>query len=166
MNPIHSRASAAEVARAATSVVELLELLWEGGREAASVAPVSPSQLRVLFILEHQQGINLRTLSDALDSTPPSVSRLCDRLQAVGFIERAPSANSRRELELRLTGPGRLFLADLRSRREAEMSRILAVMPAAQRQSLLDGMRAFRTAAVSVGADGRQNNTDAGRRTA
>ncbi|MDI5964397.1 MarR family transcriptional regulator [Streptomyces sp. SL13] len=129
-----------------TSVAaELLEVLW--GR--ASTAPVSSSQLRVLFILEHNEGINLRTLADALGSTPPSVSRLCDRLQAVGFVERAPSSSSRRELQLHLSGRGSAFLRDLRTRREKELSAVIEQMPAAKRAALLDGLEAFCDTAFS-----------------
>ncbi|MFE2534783.1 MarR family winged helix-turn-helix transcriptional regulator [Streptomyces sp. NPDC059371] len=124
---------------------ELLEILW--GR--ASTAPVSASQLRVLFILEHDEGINLRTLADALGSTPPSTSRLCDRLQAVGFIERAPSATSRRELRLFLSPQGRTFLAELRVRREGVVEAVLAQMPATGRAALVEGLAAFCTAAAA-----------------
>jgi len=88
----HPRPEPQEVARVTSEAAELLEVLW--GR--ASTAPVSASQLRVLFILEHNEGINLRTLADALGSTPPSTSRLCDRLQAVGFVERRVAVMSRR----------------------------------------------------------------------
>ncbi|WP_328664678.1 MarR family winged helix-turn-helix transcriptional regulator [Streptomyces sp. NBC_00328] len=122
---------------------ELLEILW--GR--ASTAPVSASQLRVLFILEHGEGINLRTLADALGSTPPSTSRLCDRLQAVGFVERAPSTTSRRELRLFLSPQGRTFLAELRARRERAVEAVLAQMPAAGREALVEGLAAFCAAA-------------------
>ena len=129
-----------------TSVAaELLEVVW--GR--ASTAPVSSSQLRVLFILEHNEGINLRTLADALGSTPPSVSRLCDRLQAVGFVERAPSSSSRRELQLHLSGRGREFLRDLRTRREGELRAVIAQMPASKRAALLDGLESFCDTAFS-----------------
>ncbi|MFD5080485.1 MarR family transcriptional regulator [Streptomyces sp. NPDC058371] len=124
---------------------ELLEILW--GR--ASTAPVSASQLRVLFILEHSEGINLRTLADALGSTPPSTSRLCDRLQAVGFVERRPSAISRRELRLFLSRRGRSFLSELRVRRERALESVLAQMPAAQRTALLQGLEAFCAAAAT-----------------
>ncbi|MFJ7969631.1 MarR family winged helix-turn-helix transcriptional regulator [Streptomyces sp. NPDC096324] len=124
---------------------ELLEILW--GR--ASTAPVSASQLRVLFILEHDEGINLRTLADALGSTPPSTSRLCDRLQAVGFVERAPSATSRRELRLFLSPQGRSFLAELRARREEVLEAVLAQMPAAGRAALVEGLAAFCAAAAA-----------------
>ncbi|MDX3800347.1 MarR family winged helix-turn-helix transcriptional regulator [Streptomyces sp. AK04-3B] len=140
-----SRPQPDQVARVTSQASELLEVLW--GR--ASTAPVSASQLRVLFILEHHEGINLRTLADSLGSTPPSTSRLCDRLQAVGFVERRTAAGSRRELELFLSRRGRAFLADLRSRREAALGDVLEQMPAVQRSALLRGLEAFCAAAAS-----------------
>ncbi|KRD09470.1 MULTISPECIES: MarR family winged helix-turn-helix transcriptional regulator [unclassified Streptomyces] len=140
-----SRPQPDQVARVTSQASELLEVLW--GR--ASTAPVSASQLRVLFILEHHEGINLRTLADSLGSTPPSTSRLCDRLQAVGFVERRTAAGSRRELELFLSRRGRAFLADLRSRREAALEDVLEQMPAVQRSALLRGLEAFCAAAAS-----------------
>ncbi len=132
-----------EVARVTSEAAELLEVLW--GR--ASTAPVSASQLRVLFILEHNDGVNLRTLADALGSTPPSTSRLCDRLQAVGFVDRRPGVVSRRELRLHLSRRGRAFLAELRARRERALQSVLEQMPTAQRSALLEGLEAFCAAA-------------------
>ncbi|MEU9433450.1 MarR family transcriptional regulator [Streptomyces sp. NPDC048252] len=140
-----SRPQPLQVARVTSEAAELLEVLW--GR--ASTAPVSASQLRVLFILEHHEGINLRTLAEFLGSTPPSTSRLCDRLQAVGFVERRVAAESRRELELFLSRRGSAFLADLRSRREAALESVLEQMPAAQRAALLRGLEAFCAAAAA-----------------
>jgi DNA-binding MarR family transcriptional regulator len=128
-----------------SEAAELLEVLW--GR--ASTAPVSASQLRVLFILEHNEGINLRTLADALGSTPPSTSRLCDRLQAVGFVERRAALASRRELELYLSRRGRAFLTDLRARRESALQSVLEQMPTPQRSALLKGLEAFCAAAAA-----------------
>ncbi|MEU0939354.1 MarR family transcriptional regulator [Embleya sp. NPDC005971] len=116
----------------------------------ASTAPVSTSQLRALFLLEQHDGINLRTLADGLRSTPSSTSRLCDRLQAVGFVERSPSASSRRELELRLSGRGRAFLADLRARRQRELAVVTARMSPETRTMLLKGLEALHGAAATL----------------
>ncbi|WP_372448689.1 MarR family transcriptional regulator [Streptomyces musisoli] len=124
---------------------ELLEVLW--GR--ASTAPASASQLRVLLILEHHEGINLRTLADSLASTPPSTSRLCDRLQAAGFVDRAVSPTDRREVRLYLSSRGRAFLDDLRARRERELQEVLTLMPATKRAALLEGLEAFCAAAAT-----------------
>ncbi|MFE9673883.1 MarR family winged helix-turn-helix transcriptional regulator [Streptomyces sp. NPDC006259] len=138
-----------EVARVTATAAELLEVLW--GR--ASTAPASASQLRVLFVLEHQEGINLRSLAHSLASTPPSVSRLCDRLQAAGFVERVVNPSDRRELRLRLSGPGRTFLADLRERRERELRAVLGGMPVGKRVALLEGLDAFCDAAADRAHD-------------
>ncbi|MEU2224923.1 MULTISPECIES: MarR family transcriptional regulator [unclassified Streptomyces] len=134
-----------EVARVTSTAGELLEVLW--GR--ASTAPASASQLRVLLILEHHEGINLRTLADSLASTPPSTSRLCDRLQAAGFVDRVVSPTDRREVRLYLSSRGRAFLDDLRARRERELQEVLTLMPATKRAALLEGLEAFCAAAAT-----------------
>jgi DNA-binding MarR family transcriptional regulator len=133
-----------EAARVTAAAAELLELL--SGRTPTT--PASTSQVRVLLVLEQHDGINLRTLADSLGTTPPSASRLCDRLETTGFLEREPGAADRREVRLRLSGSGRSFLADLRARREGEVRAVLAAMPSAKREALLEGLEAFCVAAA------------------
>ncbi len=147
-------AAAEAVAGAACEVIALLEVLWERGRDAVSPAPVSSSQLRVMHILERAEGINLRTLGTVLGAAPPSVSRLCDRLEALGFVKRSASLVSRREVELRLTAPGRSYLRDLRARREEALVAAVAAMPPSAREALIHGLGEFR-AAVETGIVGR-----------
>ncbi|MFV2119333.1 MarR family winged helix-turn-helix transcriptional regulator [Streptomyces sp. Act-28] len=148
--PTSAHRSSSAAARAAGEVIELLEILWEHGREVASLVPVSATQLRVLYALEREDGINLRTLSELLGSAPSSVSRLCDRLEALGFVERFPSPVSRRELELRLTKPAKAHLGDLRARREKALTAAIAAMPPSTRASLLEGLRGFRASLEDV----------------
>lgn len=144
-----------DAAHEGSEVIELLEVLWEQGREAVPTGPVSPSQLRVLYTLDRDEGINLRMLAEALGSASPSVSRLCDRLQATGFVERTPSPVSRRELELRLTSHGKAYLVDLRMRREQVLMSTIDAMPPKARRALLEGLRSFRGAAAA----GRESGT-------
>lgn len=144
VNPASSQRHPQDAASAAREVIELLEVLWEHGRDSVSPAPVSSSQLRVLYVLERADGINLRTLGGLLGAAPPSVSRLCDRLQALGFVERAQSRVSRRELTLRLTGAGRAYLADLRDRREEALTAVIAHMTGPARARLVEGLSDFR----------------------
>ncbi|MFF5567550.1 MarR family winged helix-turn-helix transcriptional regulator [Streptomyces sp. NPDC012623] len=139
-----------DAAQAAREVIELLEMLWERGRDAVSPAPVSTSQLRVLYVLERGDGINLRTLGEALGAAPSSASRLCDRLQALGFIERAPSEVNRRERQLRLTSRGESYLLDLRVRREEALLSAIATLPPTTRRALTEGLTGFRGAVDAV----------------
>jgi DNA-binding MarR family transcriptional regulator len=141
-----------EVLHALTSVAEHLEVLWERSREV-SAAPLSVSQLRAMFVLERAEPMNLRSLGEALDSSPPSVSRLCDRLQAVGHVERSTSAASRREVELRLSERGRAYLRDLRDRRKEHLRRLIESMPESARTALFEGLAAFQEVTSDVEPD-------------
>ncbi|MBO8196848.1 MarR family winged helix-turn-helix transcriptional regulator [Streptomyces smyrnaeus] len=143
VNPSPPGRNARDATQRAGEVIELLEVLWERGRNAASTAPVSPSQLRVMYCVDRDEGMNLRALGEALGSAPSSVSRLCDRLEAIGFVERLPSPTSRRELELRLTRRGRAYLRDMREQREEALLDILTAMPSREREALLKGLKGF-----------------------
>ncbi|MFE3323723.1 MarR family winged helix-turn-helix transcriptional regulator [Streptomyces sp. NPDC059176] len=114
---------------------------------------LSTSQLRALRSLERKEGINLRALGDVLGSAPSSVSRLCHRLESLGFVERTRSSVSRRELELRLTDRGRRCLAELRARREGVLMAAIEAMAPASRIALLEGLDGFRRAVATTGAD-------------
>jgi DNA-binding MarR family transcriptional regulator len=149
----------------ACEVIALLEVLWERGRDAVSAAPVSTSQLRVMHILERDEGINLRTLGEVLGAAPPSVSRLCDRLEALGYVKRSASAVSRREVELRLTAPGRAYLRDLRARREEALVAAVEAMPPDARDALVHGLGEFRSA-VDAGSAWPPVREDGGGRAA
>ncbi|MFF8642641.1 MarR family winged helix-turn-helix transcriptional regulator [Streptomyces sp. NPDC015345] len=149
-------------AHAAREVIEVLEVLWSRGRDLTPTAPVSSSQLRVLYALDGAQGINLRTLGEFLGSAPSSVSRMCDRLHALGFIERSLSPASRRELELRLSSRGENYLTELRARRESALLEAISAMRPAERAALVRGLDGFHRA-VEHTAPGR---TPAGDRSA
>ncbi|KZB85501.1 MarR family transcriptional regulator [Amycolatopsis regifaucium] len=127
---------------------ELLEIMFERAREA-SPRPLSTSQVRAVVALDHHDGLNLRALAELLGSTPPLVSRLCDRLEAVGFLERLPSSRSRRELMLRLSDRGKTYLRNLRDRRRESLQAALVKMSPEARAALATGLLAFQEAAGS-----------------
>ncbi|MFJ8659565.1 MarR family winged helix-turn-helix transcriptional regulator [Streptomyces sp. NPDC093795] len=145
-NPAESQREPQETTQAARELIELLEVLWERGRDMVSSTPVSASQLRVLYILDREEGINLRALGELLGSAPPSVSRMCDRLDALGFVQRLPSPVSRRQLELHLTVRGKTYLRDLRVQREEALLAVISAMSPTSRKALLRGLTGFQEA--------------------
>lgn len=134
------------------ALARLFESVVESGWDV-SPRPLSVSQLRAVVVLDHHDGINLRQLAEQLGSTPPLVSRLCDRLEAVGFLDRLPSARSRRELTLRLSDRGRAYLRDLRARRREGVESLLAKMSPAGRAALEAGLREYQALAEAAGRD-------------
>ncbi|WP_255632455.1 MarR family transcriptional regulator [Amycolatopsis sp. TNS106] len=123
----------------------LVELVVERMQDV-SPRPLSTAQLRAVIALDHHDGLNLRTLAELLGSTPPLVSRLCDRLEAVGFLERLPSTRSRRELVLRLSERGRGYLREVRARRRENIEAVLEKMTPAGRAALAAGLREYHAA--------------------
>ncbi|MFD5099979.1 MarR family winged helix-turn-helix transcriptional regulator [Streptomyces albidochromogenes] len=146
---IQHSADSEPVAHDLCTVLELLHILWGRSQEAVPSGPLSPSQLRALTVLEGHDGVNLRALGEALGSRPSSVSRLCDRLEAAGFVERLPSPTSRREIEVHLSRRGRALLADVRTYRGRETQAVLQNMDPAGLAALAEGLQAFRTAAAA-----------------
>lgn len=140
-----------DVARAMRGVIELLEVYWARAPDGSS--SVSAPQLRVMYVLERREGINLRQLGAELEAAPSSVSRLCDRLEALGFVRRSSSTASRREVELRLTGQGRVHLDRLRVRREERLAAVLSRASPSSWARLMEGVEAIRAALTVVRAE-------------
>ncbi|MFD8892707.1 MarR family winged helix-turn-helix transcriptional regulator [Streptomyces sp. Sge12] len=154
-----------QVALEACRLLEMLEVLWGRSGEASSLPPVSPSQLRVLTVIEKWDGVNLRDLGEALGSTPPSVSRLCDRLEAAGLIQRSRGTANRREVELRLSPGGHRALKQMRAWRSGEIEAVLTRVPEADLGALAESLQTFRTAArLHIGPEETGHST--GSRTA
>ncbi|MFF2194035.1 MarR family winged helix-turn-helix transcriptional regulator [Streptomyces sp. NPDC058157] len=131
------------------AAADLLAVLHARGQDGVTPA-VSPSQLRALLAVEGAEGINLRALGDVLGSRPPSVTRLCDRLEAMGLLTRAPHPLRRREVEVRLTPRGRTLLDERRLVRLRELSAVLGRMAPEAVEALVAGLTAFREAAADL----------------
>ncbi|MET7827078.1 MarR family transcriptional regulator [Streptomyces sp. NPDC005386] len=153
-------------ARQVQSIVELLDLLWEQARTQGAPPIVPASQLRVMCILDRADDMRMRDLIELLGASPPSVTRLIDRLQALGFVNRGACPESRREVLLCLTLAGRNHLAGVRELRDRLLLDALAAMPHRRRRALsgsLDGFEqmllnlpALHLAQERSPADGRQ----------
>lgn len=143
--PPHSQ----DPAITASEVAGLLAVLWGRAQVKVPTGAISPSQLRALLVIERLEGSNLRTLGEALGSGPPATSRLCDRLEAAGLLERRLSTASRREVELYLSRPGRVLLDEVRDRQVDEVRPVLEAMSPEDYVHLVKGLTAFRDAAAA-----------------
>ncbi|MET9465708.1 MarR family transcriptional regulator [Streptomyces sp. NPDC006544] len=162
-DPVRAQAAARQAGR----IVELLDILWEQARSDMPAPYVPVSQLRVLYIVEGEDGIRMRHLTRILAAAPPSVCRLVDRLQALGFIERRPCPDNGREVLLSVTGAGREHLTRIRDCRDQLLVQALTDMPFHQRTALVEGLAGFEKALAAepllpVGQDSRSLPTSRG----
>ncbi|MDQ6848440.1 MAG: MarR family transcriptional regulator [Actinomycetota bacterium] len=132
-----------------TTQAQALVLLWDRA-EDWTVPRIPPSQLRVLTSLAWHGAMNLTRLAHQLGAIPSSASRLCDRLEAAGLLQRQISPGSRREVTLSLTGQGRRRLDAFAATRRGDFAAVLNLMSPAARTTLLDGLHQFSDAASQV----------------
>lgn len=115
---------------------------------------LSSHQLRALRALQTAPELNLTALAERLDIGLPTASRLCDRLEAAGLLERAPHPHNRREVRLTLTAQGRHVLADVAARRVQVLAAALAAMDPRDLMLLRHGMRGFLAGQASAPGNG------------
>jgi DNA-binding MarR family transcriptional regulator len=139
--PARADGTDADAGRIADAVDGLAEL-WTTAAAEASVR-LSPHQLRALHALQATPGANLTMLAERLDAGLPTVSRLCDRLEAAGLLLRDAAPHNRREIQLSLTAHGRDVLAEVADLRSRALTEVVRGMEQDDRAALERGLRAF-----------------------
>lgn len=142
----------ADLSSAVESSAEALILLWGRAQEALGTH-ASPPQLRVLLILARHGPLTINGLAEQLGAIPSSTSRLCDRLEAGGFLVRGTGSRDRREVTVSLTGAGDSLLTELSRRRRDDLAGVISRMPPSAQVALLEGLAAFRVAAETAAAE-------------
>lgn len=137
------------------STAEALMVLWGRAQEAFGTH-ASPSQLRVLLIVNRYGRLTINGLAEHLGAIPSSTSRLCDRLEAAGFLRRDSGVSDRREVTVALTAEGEELLGELGRRRRDDLGAVIEQMPPAAQAALIQGLEAFREAAEQAGQYARK----------
>ncbi len=83
-------------------------------RRAASVG-VTGAQWKVLFKLTLKPGLRQTDLADLLDIEPITLTRIIDRLQEAGLVERTPDPTDRRAWRLHVTEKAQPVVEKLRA---------------------------------------------------
>jgi DNA-binding MarR family transcriptional regulator len=130
------------VGRHVVDAVENLVALWFAAVE--DVTPRLPArQVRALRIVRRRPELNLTGLAEQLDIGLPTASRMCDRLEAAGLLQRNVQPGDRREVQLVVTADGRRYLTDVTDRLSAHVTTALDGLPPGRRGMLEELLRTF-----------------------
>jgi DNA-binding MarR family transcriptional regulator len=121
-------------------------------RAADELGQVSVVQLRALTMLRALQPASLVQLAEGIGVTPSTTSRLVDRLVVAGLVQRRPSPESRRQIELRLSPDGEAALDRYDRLRLAGMTQALEQIPADRREAVMTALAEFADALGGVPA--------------
>ncbi len=101
-----------------------------------SSPPVTPTQVRVLTLLSASpDGMPLGAIAEALFVSPPSASRLCQRMVRDGLVTR--SAGPGHYILMSLSGEGSRVLSALNRARAAPFRHLIDALPPRRRAAMI-----------------------------
>lgn len=117
----------------------------------AAPVEVTLTQHRVLVLLATGGEQTIGALAEQLRVNASNASRLCDRLQRLGLVDRLRSPTDGRAVVVHLTAAGRGVLEAVRDHRRAEVRRVLDRMAPHEVATMVGALTAFGDAAHEVG---------------
>lgn len=121
------------------------------GRVAAQPdGELTLSQHQVLLALDENEEMRVGELAVAAGIAAPTATRMLDRLEQDGFIERHVSANDRRAVAVSLTAAGQEMLAH---KRDAVIEKILRVYEALAPEQRGHASPVLRAMADAIGEE-------------
>ncbi|HZD96884.1 MAG TPA: MarR family transcriptional regulator [Micromonosporaceae bacterium] len=105
-------------------------------RQARPVGDLTQSQLSVLTSLELAGALTPRELAESERVQPPTMTKIVARLEEIGVVQRTPHPTDGRQVILSATPHGREALAETRRVRDAWLTKRLAALSDAERDTL------------------------------
>jgi DNA-binding MarR family transcriptional regulator len=111
---------------------------------------VTLTQYRSLVILASRGPQSLAALAEAVAVTPPTASRLCERLVRKGLVRRRSDRNDRRQVRVALSAAGQSLVDAVTAKRRREIAELLASVPAKDQRSVVAALRQLAASAGEV----------------
>jgi len=111
---------------------------------------VTLTQYRTLVVLASRGPKSLVELAEAVAVSPPTATRMCDRLIKKGLVVRGNDSGDRRLVRLTLAERGRDLVDEVTQRRRREIVELVAAVPEDQRVAMVDSLQRLAAAAGEV----------------
>lgn len=122
---------------------DVQRLLRKRFEARASETGLSAAQWRLLVRVAKEEGVAQARLAELLEIEPISVSRLIDRMQEGGWIERRQDTNDRRVRTIYPTPRAREVYADVKALAAEVYEESLKGVSLETRRGLISGLRAM-----------------------
>jgi DNA-binding MarR family transcriptional regulator len=116
----------------------------------AAAEDTTLAQYRALVVLASRGPQRMVDLARALDVTPPTAGRMCDRLFRKGLIRRHRARADRREVQVSVTAAGRAVVDQATARRRELLADILGRLSVRRQAAVAAALQEFAVAAGEV----------------
>src|SRR5215469_8309691 len=123
---------------------DVARLMRKRFEQNARALKLTRSQCQVLAHLARHEGIPQSGLADILEIEPITLTRILDRLEAGGLVERRPHPTDRRIRQLYLTAQAHPLLGEIFAIGAATRGEALDGVPEAERESLFETLATMK----------------------
>jgi DNA-binding MarR family transcriptional regulator len=116
----------------------------------AAAEDTTIAQYRALVVLASRGPQRMVDLAGALDVSPSTAGRMCDRLVRKGLVRRHRARADRRVVQVSITPVGRQVVDQATARRRVLLAAILAKLPVEQQLAVATALETFAAAAGEV----------------
>ncbi len=111
---------------------------------------VTLTQYRSLVVLASRGPQGVAALAEAVSVSPPTASRMCDRLVKKGLVTRRIDRRDRRQVRIALSPGGRRLVDAVTARRRTEIEQLVATIPVESRDGVVEALRHLSETAGEV----------------
>jgi DNA-binding MarR family transcriptional regulator len=128
------------------NVIKTADFLQQVAAQVLRGHQMSEAQYNVLRILRGagDEGLKCSEIGDRMVTRDPDITRLLDRIEKQGWIERNRSTSDRRVVTTRITQSGLDKLAELDAPLAESLERVLGRLGSAKLQTLIDLLEEVR----------------------
>lgn len=125
-------------------ITDVSHLLRRSFNRRAQALGLSQAQWRALAHLWRTEGLKQSELAERLEIQPITLTRLIDRMETAGWVERRPDPADRRAVRLYLTPQAQPVLAEMQQAAAALLDEALRGLSAEQRLQLVEALCAMK----------------------
>ncbi len=111
---------------------------------------LTQAQWRAIAHLSRNEGMTQIALAEILEVQAITLTRLIDRMESAGWVERRSHPSDRRAVQLYLTGKCQPILAEMQSRASETLAEALAGIPAGAEQQVVEALLRMKTNLVTA----------------
>ena len=99
----------------------------------------------LLFLLMHENRLNMKTIAKHLSVTNPAITHFADQLESKGLVKRIPSNNDRRIILLEITDKGKQCVQKIQEKAYGFVSQIFSEFDEYTRKQIIIFYRTMLT---------------------
>jgi DNA-binding MarR family transcriptional regulator len=140
-----------KLARVSEEVLSISPLIFRTIRKKVTLTQltnpesnITPLHFEIMKVLEDEGTLHVSEIGERLQITRAAMTKLIDKMVAMSIVERKTNSRDRRQIDITLTDPARMILAENKSKISGAFQKMLSSLTEAELDNLSLSFRTLR----------------------